>query len=244
PHHAIWDDHDYGPNNSNTSYEMREVALESFKQYWGNKTYGEVGNSGTYGKFTHVDAEFFLLDGRYHRAANRMDKDNPDKAYLGKRQMEWLKSGLLSSTSTFKFVASGSQVLNPLNDHECFRTYEKEHTELLEFIKKHKIKGVVFLSGDRHHSVITKVEEEGFYPLYDITSSPLSSGAYKPRGKEAENPYFVKNTLYGSQNYLKVSISGERKARGMVISCYDAHSNEKQWEYAIEANDLQVPKKK
>jgi alkaline phosphatase D len=39
PHLAIWDDHDYGPNNSNKTYELHQKTLQAFRDYWGNKTY-------------------------------------------------------------------------------------------------------------------------------------------------------------------------------------------------------------
>ena len=41
PHYAIWDDHDYGPNDANSSYELKDISLKWFKKYWGNQTYGE-----------------------------------------------------------------------------------------------------------------------------------------------------------------------------------------------------------
>ncbi len=38
--YAIWDDHDFGPNDGNSSYELKNTTLQAFKDYWGNKSYG------------------------------------------------------------------------------------------------------------------------------------------------------------------------------------------------------------
>ncbi len=42
-------------------------------------------------------------------------------------------------------------------------------------IKETKAEGVVFLSGDVHYAEISKLNEPGLYPIYDITSSGITS---------------------------------------------------------------------
>src|SRR5207247_4532087 len=39
-HLAIWDDHDYGPNDSDTSYVMKGETLKLFGRYWPNPSFG------------------------------------------------------------------------------------------------------------------------------------------------------------------------------------------------------------
>lgn len=39
--YAIWDDHDYGPNNSNRSFHNKQIARNAFIDFWGNLSYGE-----------------------------------------------------------------------------------------------------------------------------------------------------------------------------------------------------------
>ena len=46
---------------------------------------------------------------------------------------------------------------------------------MLDLIKKTKANGVLFLSGDVHYAEISKLTEPDLYPIYDITSSGLSS---------------------------------------------------------------------
>ena len=71
PHYATWDDHDYGPNNSDRSYVLKGAALETFTRYWPAAARGLPGVPGVFTQFQWGDVEFFLLDDRYHRAPER-----------------------------------------------------------------------------------------------------------------------------------------------------------------------------
>ncbi len=70
-HYAIWDDHDYGPNDSDGSYWLKETASEIFKLFWGNPNYDVIGEGGITGSFQWADLQFFLLDNRYYRTSNK-----------------------------------------------------------------------------------------------------------------------------------------------------------------------------
>jgi alkaline phosphatase D len=242
--YATWDDHDYGPNDANCSYDMKQVSLNCFKNYWGNKTYGEADNEGVYGKFSVNDADFFLLDDRYYRYNDNYPdsingKINPGKKFLGARQMEWLKNQLLNSGGTFKIIVCGSQVLNPINTKECFNHYSAEYTELIDFIKQSRISGILFLSGDRHFTELIKKEEKDFYPLYDFTCSALTSTPYKPKGKELENPFRVTGSFITVNNFGKITVTGERANRELKIQVYNAKA-EDVFNYSIKASELKI----
>lgn len=239
PNYAIWDDHDYGPNDGDASFELKDVSLQVFKDFWGNKTFGEADNPGVYTKFTWSDCDFFLLDDRYYRSDDAMNDSSSQKKFLGDKQFEWLMNSLLYSRASFKFLVFGSQVLNPLNDFEGFRFYQNEYNALMRFIKENKIRGVVFLSGDRHFSEIIKLQPDGMYPLYDITGSAFTSRSYAKfaETKEFNNPYRVVPAAVTGQNFIKVSVSGERTNRVANIAAIDAN-NKTVWEYVIKQQEL------
>ena len=243
--YAIWDDHDYGSNDSDKSYELKDYALETFKKYWGNKSFGEPDNKGVYTKFRWSDCDFFMLDDRYYRSADDMPdtingKSNPDKIFFGTKQMEWLKNSLISSNATFKFILSGGQMLNPMaKDKECFLGYSYEWQELMDFIVNNKIKGLVFLTGDRHFSELIKFQPEGFYPLYEFTCSAVTSGVAIPNKAEQANPMRVAGTMLLENNFGKISISGEKDKRQLRIETLDINGMQK-WQYIINENDLKI----
>ncbi|NNC94328.1 MAG: alkaline phosphatase family protein [Chitinophagales bacterium] len=239
-HFATWDDHDYGPNDSDKSYRLKNVSLQAFKDYWGNQTYGEDKNPGVYSSFSWADADFFLLDNRYHRSNNRYPDDSPEKTFLGNKQMEWLKNSLLSSRARFKFIVCGSQMLNLHNRNEAFARYANEFEELMNFIVEADIWGVVFISGDRHFSEIIKREQASFYTLYDITSSPLTARPYFSvlKGKEGENPDRVEGKVAVEQNFIKISVQGEERTdRNLLIQCFDI-DNKELWNFKIDDDQL------
>ncbi|MFN5141607.1 MAG: hypothetical protein ACK5DW_04320, partial [Burkholderiales bacterium] len=39
-HWATWDDHDFGPNDANSSYPLADESRALFKRYWANRSYG------------------------------------------------------------------------------------------------------------------------------------------------------------------------------------------------------------
>ena len=243
--YAIWDDHDYGPDDSNKSWELKKEALQLFKDYWGNKSFGEPNNEGIYTKFKWSDAEFILMDDRYHRSPNNLKdsingKPNPDKQFYGKEQMEWLKNSLISSKSVFKFIVTGGQMLNPMADKECFRFYPGEFNELMSFIVDNKINGVVFLSGDRHFSEMIKYTPANFYSLYDFTCSSITSGIHNISNKpEFTNPNRIPNSLLLENNFGKISISGAKGERVITFETYTLNKEQK-WKFQVNENELKV----
>jgi alkaline phosphatase D len=244
PNYAIWDDHDYGPNDANKTFELRENSIKLFKDYWGNKSYGENNNDGVYGKFTWSDCEFFLTDDRSHRSPNELKdsiagKPNCEKEFFGMSQLAWLENSLLSSDATFKFIAVGNEVLNPLSDYECLRHFSCEFTELMSFISAYKISGIVFLTGDRHFSEVITWQPKGGYKMYDITSSALTSEAANITGRpEFNNPNRVPGTLVMENNFSKISISGAEGDRKLKMLCLDKKGEVKS-QIEISAKDLQ-----
>lgn len=246
-HYAIWDDHDYGPNDGDKTYELKEESRKLFMQYWGNKTYGTEDNLGIYSKFAIADAEFYLLDDRYHRSPNSYPKTHTDKEFLGKKQLQWLKESLLASNPqvNFRFIAVGNQVLNPVNNFECYRQFENEWQELIDFIVQHRIPGVVFLSGDRHMTEINFFQPgKEFYTLYDVTSSPLTSRAFSTIADHPEynNPARVDSTLLTEQNFVKATITGSFLAndRTLTFTAIDA-TGKVRWTKSFHENELKVP---
>lgn len=240
PHFAIWDDHDFGPNDANCSYIYKDTTLKAFADYWPNPTFGQADNKGIYTKFSWADADFFLLDNRYHRTAEYLSvNENNQTAYLGEKQLTWLKNALKASRATFKFIVSGSQALNPNNTYECWRHYDREWNELINFLTDENISGVIFLSGDRHFTEITAYKpDKAKYTFYDITVSPLTSGAANlSNSNEKDNPYRIKDKLLAEQNFAKIAISGEQKQRTLTISTYNA-KGKKQWEWELKAADI------
>jgi alkaline phosphatase D len=236
--YAIWDDHDFGPNNSDGTYRMKKDALAIFKSYWANPAYGLDEAPGVFFNFTWGDVDFFMLDDRYHRSPDDAPA-SPDKAMFGAAQISWLKNALVSSRAPFKIIAGGNQMLNPQISEESFGAYKNEQTDLLNWIKTNKIPGVLFLSGDVHRTELIRLDDPGFYPLYDYSCSPLTAGTYAP-DRMKENPAVVNGTrVVGKRNFGLLRFEGPRKDRKLTMECYDK-TGKLIWKHEVKETELQM----
>lgn len=224
--YAIWDDHDYGPNDADRSFPLKNYALDIFNNFWTNPL--PASKNSFFTSFYYEDCEIFLLDNRFFRTPNRW-KGN-DKTILGEEQKQWLMDALTSSKATFKLVCIGGQVLNTAAVFENYATFEPERTQLIETIQKHNITNVIFLTGDRHHSELTITPSKPL--IYDLTVSPLTSKA--ANYPDEKNEWRVPNSYIGVRNFAILNISGPRKNRKMDILFYDKQGKVL-WNYTIHA---------
>ena len=236
-HYAIWDDHDYGPNDSDRSYVHKKIAEKAFNDYWGNSNTNATGEGGITSQFSWNDVDFFLMDDRYHRAPNRSLDENKD--YLGEAQLNWLIDALTASKASFKIVCIGGQTITDAAVYENYATYPKERQRLLDRIAAEKIEGVLFMSGDRHHTEISRLERPDAYPLIDITCSPLTSGTHKAR--DEGNTLQVKDKTFYDRNFGLVTVSGAFRDRTLLLTIYD-QKGQKVWDYTITQKELRYKK--
>lgn len=231
-HYATWDDHDFGPNNSDRGYWLKDVTYEAFRMFWANPSYGTEEMPGAITYFNRTDADFFLLDNRYYRSPNDSREEN--KTILGKKQKQWLMDNLVSSRATFKFVVVGGQFLNDEAWHETWSNYgfAHERQEIIQFIHDHDIRGVIFLTGDRHYSELSKLETENEPVIYDLTLSPLTAGPFTQAPEEVNNTLRVPGKIYAGHNFGLLHISGPIRERTVNVTVFDSVGNEV-WSYMI-----------
>ncbi|HRF59811.1 MAG TPA: alkaline phosphatase D family protein [Fimbriimonadaceae bacterium] len=236
-HYAIWDDHDFGPNDSDRSFRLRGAALKVFEDYWPSVVRGTPETAGCFFRFEWGDVEFFMLDDRYWRTPNRYP-DGPDKVMFGKAQLQWLKDSLVDSDATFKIVCNGNQMTNPMMFFEAFGRFPGEQKELFDFIAQAGISGVLFLTGDRHATELLKVQWPGVkYPWYEYTSSPLMSGGGR-NDREENNPARVPGTwVTRLRNFGTVDVSGPRGDRKLVLQAFDK-DGKRLWIHAIRQSEI------
>tara|TARA_A100001011_G_scaffold88820_1_gene93256 strand:+ start:10591 stop:11895 length:1305 start_codon:yes stop_codon:yes gene_type:complete len=219
-HLAIWDDHDYGPNDSDRSFWNKKMAKEVFDLFWANPKHKIEGCNGITNYFTWGDIDFFMLDNRYDRSPNQ--RKSGERTILGKIQKEWLKDVLASSKASFKIVIMGGQFLNDAAKYEMYSNYgfHEERQEIIDFIQNENIRNVVFLNGDRHHSEFSVLKKENFPTIYDLTVSPLTSGTHAGAPRE-KNTLRVPKSLISNRNFALIEVSGKRKHRKMSIKIMD-----------------------
>ena len=225
-HYAIWDDHDYGPNDSDRSWVHRELAGETFDLFWANpssglktseQAYGENGNTTS---FRYNDVDFFLLDNRSFRTPNgQARRDNV--TLLGEPQLDWLLENLTYSKARWKIVCVGGQVLNTAEVWENYvNLAPNELRYLLARITEEDIEGVVFVTGDRHHTELSELRLPNGKMVYDVTVSPLTSGIGNP--KDEVNKNRVDGTLVLENNFGVLNFSGPLEERVLTVAIFGA----------------------
>ena len=131
PNYAIWDDHDFGPNDSDGSWVHADWSRDSFEAFWSNPSYGlPEAPRCVSTAFRFVDMEFFLLDNRTYRV-NHQNKTNAPQV-LGQDQIDWLIQALQKSRAPYKFVCVGGQVLNDAAVYENVSQFPSERQQILE----------------------------------------------------------------------------------------------------------------
>lgn len=204
PQYATWDDHDYGPNNSDRSFHQGGLARRAFNLFHANPSAGLPEVPGIFTFFNWGDVNFYLLDNRTHRDANDLDPRPWGRRpnYLGRDQLDWLIGALKHAQAqsmggnpsypvSFHVIAVGSQALDTGGNPDAWPTYREEWQEMIDRIVHEGIEGVVFLSGDIHRSEISRMTYTGggrpgvagaagtagaSYTFYEVTTSPLTAG--------------------------------------------------------------------
>ncbi len=221
PNYAIWDDHDYGPDDSDGTWVHKEESWEVFSAFWGNPTYGVNGQKGCTTRFQYADVDFFLLDDRYFRSPDKC-VTCPNRSLLGKEQLEWFLASLAASKAPFKLVAIGGQVITTNDaDETCFHYFPAERDTILARIERENIKGVVFLTGDRHFTELSAMKNKAGNWVYDLTTSPFTAGPFAEAATKTSNELRVAGTVVGEHNFSLLRFSGPRTARQLEINVFN-----------------------
>ncbi|MCA9990069.1 MAG: alkaline phosphatase D family protein [Anaerolineales bacterium] len=151
PVNYIWDDHDYGANNSDRTSPSREAARLTYREYVPH--YGlpaGTGNQAIYHAFTIGRVRFIVTDNRSERSPYT-DPDTSQKTMLGATQKAWFKQTLLAANGNYSLIVwVNSLPWIGLDGDDGWYLYATERRELANFIKNRGIRNLVMLSGDAH----------------------------------------------------------------------------------------------
>ena len=195
---ATWDDHDFGQNDAGRHYPFKKESKEIFLSFFNEPdTSSRRKHDGIY----HVEyikahgrtIQLILLDnrtfrddvrfydsaaptprGRYFYSLDYSIHENNDSTLLGDEQWKWLGE-ILKQRADIRLVCSGTQFGIEYNGYEAWANYPHEQQRLIDLIKSTRAGGVLFLTGDVHYGELSKLQVPDLYPLYDFTSSGITS---------------------------------------------------------------------
>jgi len=180
-----WDDHDYGPNDSNKSSPSREASLRNYRElvpHYPLTVAAADASAPTDQAFTVGRVSFILSDLRSQR-------DPDTKRMMNATQDDWLRKQLLAARdagSPLIFWVSSVPWNGPSTKADRWQGYPVHRTEIADFIKAHGLSGkVVILAGDAHMTAIDDGSNSDFAtdkgaPIRVFQAGPLANvGSYK-----------------------------------------------------------------
>jgi prolyl oligopeptidase len=100
----MWDDHDYGGNNSHGKAESHEAARRIYDEYVPHYAFAAPDlDDPIYQAFTVGRVKFIITDLRSHRDDPK-DKDDENKSLLGPKQKRWFKEQLLEANGRYPLI--------------------------------------------------------------------------------------------------------------------------------------------
>ena len=195
---AMWDDHDYGQNDAGKEYPHKEQSRQIMLNFWGEPANSarRTRSDGIYTSYMYGENEqtiqVIMPDLRWNRDAlnhvseleyytkrklNNQGPYSPSEvkgaSMLGEAQWQWLEQEL-KKPAAIKLIASSLQLLPDFTGWESWANFPEDRNRLFALIKKHKVNGVVIISGDTHWGEISKYQQNLDYPLIEMTSSGLT----------------------------------------------------------------------
>lgn len=208
---ASWDDHDFGKNNADGSFQHKKFMLELFTAFWlfpEEKNYRR--DMGVYQDFTAFGQKFYLMDCRYFRS--------PDTHY-GSEQEEMLYDSL-NKFDQPSWLMNGSQFFGGYLKKESYEYTQnasfKKFCQQLSTVKA----PVCFISGDIHYSELMQIEREILgYQTYEITSSSIHSFTFLQHHNFKKNPRRMKKCATSKHNFKIVTIDNTSDKFKFHVSC-------------------------
>ena len=101
----IWDDHDFGGDNSNRRASSHEAARKTYEEYVPHYPLaaGRLGDVPIYQAFTVGRARFILTDLRSERSPSHLP-DSAVKSMMGAPQLAWFKHELLAARGRYPLI--------------------------------------------------------------------------------------------------------------------------------------------
>ena len=251
---ATWDDHDFGWNDAGKHYRYKKESKEIFLEFFGEPANSDrrkhegiytshlFEGNGKRVQLILIDNRTFRNNLRYYRGELNDDSrffypldyyplQIEDSVMLGEAQWKWLE-GELRKPADLRIIGSGSQFSISFNGYEAWANFPHEQKRFLELVKKTKANGVIFITGDVHYAEISKLEPRDQYPIYDVTSSGITSTwtFAAPNDNRIEGPIM-------DNNFGLITIDWSKKDPEIKTEIWDIRDNQRV-EYTIRLSEI------
>jgi alkaline phosphatase D len=180
----VWDDHDFGPDNSDRFSPGRIASRLTYQECVPHYplAFGK-GDVPICYAFSVGRVRFVVTDLRSERSPAK-SPDTPDKTMLGTAQKEWFKRELLAVKSSFTLIFWVSSVpwTGKSQTGDGWAAFPAERQEIADFLKVNGIRNLCLLSGDAHMLAADDGRNGDFAtgggaPLPSLQAAPLDRQA-------------------------------------------------------------------
>jgi alkaline phosphatase D len=225
----IWDDHDFGPNNTDSTAPGRSASRLSYQEYVPHYplAFGSGDISINYA-FTVGRVRFIVCDSRSARSPDSAIDDST-KSMLGTAQKAWFKQELLDAKSKYPLIVwVNSLPWIGVTGDDGWYSYTQERQELANFIKNNNVKNLCMISGDAHMLAIDDGTNSDYstgggagFPVMhaaaldqngSLKGGPYSEGAFPGRGQ------FGLMAVTDSGDSIRVNWNGRNYLNQEIVS--------------------------
>lgn len=198
----LWDDHDFGGNNSNASSASAPAAQRSYREYVPHYDLQD-GEGAIYQAFTIGRVRFLVTDTRSAREGDTM---------LGARQIDWLKAEMLAARDTHALTVWASSVPwiageSGVADH--WGRYPEERADIADFIAQHDLAdSMVMVAGDAHMLAIDDGTNSDYSTSRNASFPVLHAAALDRPGTVKGGPY-SEGTFPGGGQFATMAVEDD-----------------------------------
>ena len=209
----MWDDHDFGTDNttgrdnSNTARSHRATATSFFRSRVPAVTASSGATDTVHYSFVVGRVRFVVTDLRADKTGQGAT-DNASKTMMGAAQKAWFKDEITAARAAGQAVAWVNSVpwcVAPVAGDDTWAGYTTERTEIADYVKAQKMQGRVFiLSADMHALAIHAGADYaggggGAIPIFH--AGPFNRKPSNKGGPYTYGPYPIAGATTPSQQY-------------------------------------------
>lgn len=188
----VWDDHDYGPNDSDAGSPSRDAARQAFREEV--PSHRLVSDDGAIHRaYTIGRVRFVVTDTRSERA---------DGSMLGAEQLAWLQDELTSASRTHALVIwmnPSPWIGEASSTGDGWSGYAEERRQIADTLAAAEVDNLLMVSGDAHMLAFDDGSNSGYatdgspgFPVFhaaaldrpgSVKGGPYSGGAFPGFGQ-------------------------------------------------------------
>ncbi|WP_273432658.1 alkaline phosphatase D family protein [Chitinibacter tainanensis] len=198
PNYAIWDDHDFGLNDADSSAPSAKLSAQVFPLMWANPP-----SPTPYFALQLGQVRLLFTDNR----SARRGRSAPayQRQLFGEAQLAWLHQQLLQRDVAHTLLLGGSQWWVGAPGEEGWSHAAAEQQRWRErLLQQPPASRLLYMSGDRHHSA-EFTRQFGQEVVHELTTSALTS---PPDPEQTGYGATQLRQFYAENNYLRVQIRG------------------------------------